>query len=161
MPSMRLVIYPRQVEGLIGIVFWVLLHGDFVHLVLNTTPLLFLGFFVALRGPGLFFKISLLVWLCAGVLVWVFGRSAIHLGASGLIFGYFGFLLAIALYERRIFDLTVASLTIFYYGGMFFGLMPIHQYISWESHLAGFASGILAARLFGHEWVNSPERSSR
>lgn len=146
-------IFPRDPEGLVGILFWVLLHGDFMHALLNTTPLLFLGFFVALRGASLYFRITFLVWVVAGLLVWLFGRNAVHIGASGLIFGYFGFLLAVALNERNIFDLGVASLTLFYYGGMFFGLLPAHGLISWESHVAGLAAGILAARWFGKEWV--------
>jgi membrane associated rhomboid family serine protease len=118
-------------------------------------PLIFLGFFVALRGPLLFFKISLLVWVLAGVAVWLLGRPAIHLGASGLIFGYFGFILAIAVYERSLWDLSVASLTIFYYGGLFFGVLPLQAFISWEAHLAGLAAGILAARVFGKDWVST------
>ncbi|MBT4161538.1 MAG: rhomboid family intramembrane serine protease [Gammaproteobacteria bacterium] len=149
-------IYPREVVGLVGILFWVLLHGDFTHIVLNTSPLLFMGFFVALRGPVLYFKITVLVWLVAGLAVWVFGRPAIHIGASGLVFGYFGFILAVAVYERSIFDLAVASVTIFYYGGLFFGIFPLEQFVSWESHLSGFLAGILAARLFGKDWVKAP-----
>lgn len=141
-----------------GILAWVLLHGDFTHLALNTTPLLFLGFFVALRGPVMFLKITCLVWLLAGFAVWVAGRSAVHLGASGLIFGYFGFILAVAIYERSLFDLGVASLTIFYYGGLFFGILPIEPFVSWESHLFGLISGILAARLYGKDWVLRQKR---
>jgi membrane associated rhomboid family serine protease len=151
-------IYPRDLDGLIGILLWSLLHGDFSHLAMNTMPLIFLGFFVALRGPVLFFKISLLVWLLAGVLVWLLGRPAIHLGASGLIFGYFGFILAVAVYERSLWDLSVASVTMFYYGGLFFGVLPLQAFISWEAHLAGLATGILAARLFGKDWAATPIR---
>jgi len=146
-------ILPRETVGLVGVVFWVLLHGDYVHAFMNSTPLLFLGFFVALRGPALFFKITFLVWFSAGAMVWIFGREAIHIGASGLVFGYFGFLLAVAIYERNLFDLAVASLTLFYYGGMFFGVLPLESFVSWESRLAGLISGIIAARMFGKDWV--------
>jgi len=148
-------ILPREVSGLVGIVFWVVLHGDMTHLLVNTTPLVFLGFFVALRGPRLFFKITLTVWLLAGIAVWLVGRPAIHLGASGLVFGYFGFILAVALYEKSVSDLVVASVVLFYYGGMFFGLLPVEQFVSFESHLAGLAAGILSARLYGRDWVQS------
>ena len=151
-------IVPREFHGLAGIPFWVLLHGDFSHLALNTTPLLFLGFFVALRGPRLYFKITLMVWLIAGLGVWLLGRPAVHLGASGLIFGYFGFILAVAIYERSLSDLGVASITIFYYGGLFFGLLPVHSFVSWESHILGLLAGVLAARLFGKDWVSTRNR---
>ena len=148
-------IYPRAVDALPGIFFWVLLHGDFTHLILNTTPLFFMGFFVARRGPALFFKITFTVWILAGLCVWLTGRPAWHIGASGLVFGYFGFILAVAIYERSLVDLAVASLTIFYYGGMFFGLLPSAPFVSWESHVAGFLTGILAAKLYGKDWVRA------
>lgn len=148
-------IYPRDMNALPGIFFWVLLHGDFTHLLMNTTPLFFLGFFVALRGPVLFFKITFTVWLLAGLCVWLGGRPAFHIGASGLVFGYFGFLLAVAIYERSLIDLAVASVTIFYYGGMFFGLLPTAPFVSWESHIAGMIMGVVAARIYGKDWVQA------
>jgi membrane associated rhomboid family serine protease len=153
-------IKPREPEGLVGILFWVVLHGNMTHLLLNTTPLFFLGFFVALRGPLLFLKITALVWILAGLAVWLLGRPAIHLGASGLVFGYFGFLLAVAVYERSIFDLLVASIAIFYYGGMIFGVLPVGGFVSWESHLFGLCMGVLAARVYGKDWVQGPTRQN-
>ena len=146
-------ILPRDSLGLIGIFFWVLLHGDFMHVMVNTAPLLFLGFFVGLRGAGLFFKVTSIIWFTAGLLVWLIGRDAIHIGASGLVFGYFGFLLAVAIYERNLFDLCVASLVLFYYGGMFFGVFPVEAPVSWEAHLAGLFTGVLTAKWLGREWV--------
>lgn len=144
---------PRKISALPGILFWVVLHADFRHLLINTTPLLVMGFFVALRGPVLFIKISLTVWLLAGIAVWLLGRPAYHIGASGLVFGYFGFLLAIALYERNLVDLGVASFTVFYYGGLIYGLFPAEQFISFESHLFGLLAGIFAARIYSRAWV--------
>ena len=146
-------LYPREVVALPGVLFWVLLHGNPEHLLVNTTPLLVLGFFVALRGPGLFLRITITVWILAGVAVWLLGRPAYHIGASSLVFGYFGFLLAVAIYERSLVDLAVASFAIFYYGGLIFGLLPVDQFVSWESHLFGLLAGILAAKLFGRAWV--------
>lgn len=151
-------IYPRRLDGLSGVLVWVLLHGDFTHLLVNSTPLVFLGFFVALRGPLLFFKITITVWLLAGFFVWLLAREAIHIGASGLVFGYFGFLLAVAVAERSLSDLAVASLIIFYYGGLFFGVLPTAEFVSWESHLFGLLTGFLAAKLFGKDWVQRQTR---
>lgn len=151
-------ILPRDSMGLFGILFWVVLHGDMTHLLVNTTPLFFLGYVVALRGPVLFFKITFTVWLLAGLAVWLVGRPAIHLGASGLVFGYFGFILAVALYEKSIGDLAIASVVLFYYGGMFFGLLPVEQFVSFESHIAGMAAGVLCAKFYGRDWVRSADR---
>ncbi len=151
-------IYPREPWGLIGIGSWVLLHGDLTHLIVNTTPLLFLGFFVAVRGPRLFLKITATVWIVAGMAVWLLARPAVHLGASGLVFGYFGFLLAIAIYERSLLDLTVASVAMFYYGGLLFGILPGPAFVSFESHLFGLMAGVLAARLYGKDWVRQQNR---
>ncbi len=153
-------ILPRETAALPGVFFWVLLHGDFTHLIMNTAPLFFMGFFVALRGPMLFFKITMTIWIIAGLCVWLFARSAFHIGASGLVFGYFGFLLAIAVYERSLVDLAIASVTIFYYGGMFFGVLPIEAFVSWESHLFGLLTGVLAARFYSKDWVDAERRTS-
>ena len=114
-----------------------------------------MGFFVALRGPVLSVKITLTIWVIAGLGVWIFGRPAIHIGARGLVFGYFGFILAVAICERSLFDLGVASLTMFYYGGMFFGILPVQAFVSWESHLFGSLSGVFAARVFGKGWAST------
>ena len=151
-------ILPRHQSGLFGVLFWVVLHGDMTHLLMNSTPLFILGYLVAVRGPTLFFKISLTVWLLAGLIVWLLARPAIHLGASGLVFGYFGFILAVALVEKNLGDLLVAALVLFLYGGMFIGLLPVAQFVSYESHIAGMAAGVLCARLYGRDWVRSGSR---
>ena len=101
----------------------------------------------------LFFKITAIIWLGAGLAVWMLGRDAVHIGSSGLVFGYFGFLLAVAISERNVFDLGVASVVLFYYGGMFAGILPADALVSWEAHLAGFITGGLAARWLGPEWA--------
>ena len=139
-------IFPREVATLPGILFWPFLHGNFQHLIMNTTPLLVLGLFVAMRGPAVFLQTSVIVMIVGGLGVWVFGREAYHIGASGLVFGYFGFLVAVGIYERRVSSLAVASLAVFYYGGLIFGVLPSDSFVSWEGHLFGLAAGVLAAR---------------
>ena len=84
-------IYPRRVDSLPGILFWPLLHGGFYHLVMNTTPLFVMGFFVALRGKWVFLQSSLPILVVGGSGVWVFGRAAFHVGASGIGFGLLAF----------------------------------------------------------------------
>jgi len=140
-------ILPRHLDSLPGVFIWPFLHGGAGHLLMNSTPLLVLGFFVALRGMGTFMLASLLITLLAGVAVWLFGRSAYHIGASGLVFGYFGFLVALGWYERRLSTLLVAAGISFYYGGMLWGVVPSDSFISWEAHLFGLLAGIVAARV--------------
>jgi membrane associated rhomboid family serine protease len=143
-------IYPRKPEMLPGVILWPFLHANFNHIILNTTPLLFMGFLVALRGRGLFIYSSLLIVVVGGLGVWVFGRPAFHIGASGLVFGYFGFLVAIGIYERSFSGLAIASLTLFYYGSIIFGVLPTNSFVSWEGHLFGLFAGIIAARVFAN-----------
>ena len=79
--------------------------------------------------------------------VWIFGRDAYHIGASGLVFGYFGFLVAVGIYEKSLSSLTIASFAVFYYGGLIYGVLPTESFISWEAHLFGLMAGVLAARI--------------
>ncbi len=141
-------IYPRELETLPGIVLWPLLHANFQHLIMNTTPLAMLGFFVALRGWRVFAKASLLILVLGGLGVWLFGRPAYHIGASGLVFGFFGFLVAIGIYEKSLSALAIASFAIFYYGGLIYGVLPAKGFVSWEAHLFGLCAGVFAARVF-------------
>ncbi|MFT5015233.1 MAG: membrane associated rhomboid family serine protease [Patiriisocius sp.] len=141
-------IYPRRAESLPGILLWPLLHSGFGHLMMNTTPLLAMGFFVALRGVRPFIVCSLFILLVAGLGVWLFGRDAFHVGASGLVFGYFGLLVALAWFERSFLTFSIACLMIFFYGGIIYGVLPRDEFVSWEGHLFGLIAGVMAANLF-------------
>jgi membrane associated rhomboid family serine protease len=140
-------IFPRQWRGLYGIALWPLLHGNIAHLLMNTLPLSVLGLLVALRGNRVFILSTLMIVLLGGLGVWLMGRPAYHIGASGLAFGYFGFLIAVGVYEGRISSLAIGTLVIFYYGGMIFGVVPQNSFVSWEGHLFGMLAGVFAARL--------------
>lgn len=140
-------IYPREIETLPGILLWPFLHGNFQHLIMNTTPLMVMGFFVALRGWKTFVKTTLLILIIGGLGVWIFGRSAFHIGASGLVFGFLGFLVTVAIYERNLTTFAIAFFIAFYYGGLIFGILPGDRFISWEGHLFGLLAGIMSARL--------------
>ena len=129
-----------------GIVLSPLLHGGFGHLLSNTMALLALGGLVALRGAKTLARASLIIILLGGVLVWLVGRPAIHIGASGLVFGCFGYLLARGWYERSFVSILVAVVVVIFYGGIIFGALPQDSFISWEAHLFGLIAGIIAAR---------------
>lgn len=140
-------IYPRDARALPGILLWPFLHGNVQHLTLNTTPLMVLGFFVALRGWSVFLQACLIIIIVGGLGVWLLGRPAFHLGSSGLVFGFFGFLIAVGIYEKSLAGLTIATFVIFVYGGLLFGILPIYQFVSFEAHFFGLCAGVLAARL--------------
>ena len=129
-----------------GILLSPILHGSFSHLLSNTLPLLVLGGFVALRGAKSIIGVSLVVVVLGGLLVWLVGRPAVHIGASGLVFGYFGYLVAQGWYERSTLSIVVAFAVLLLYGGIIFGVLPQGGFVSWEGHLFGLIAGVLAAR---------------
>ena len=140
-------ILPRTTQGLIGIPLSPFLHGSFSHTVANTVPLLVLGGLVGLRGSQTLAGVSLFVVIVGGVAVWGLGRTAIHVGASGLVFGYFGYLLARGWYDRKPSSVLIAVAVLLVYGGLILGVLPTRSFISWEAHLFGLIAGLLAARL--------------
>lgn len=140
-------ILPRTLKGLKGIPLSPFLHASLLHIMMNTIPLAVLGGFVMLNGRQIFLEISIIIILASGTALWLFGRSSYHVGASGLIFGYFGYLVLRAWYDRSLKSFIIAFATVFLYGGIIWGLLPTFSRISWEGHLFGLLAGILAARL--------------
>ena len=114
-------ILPRTWAGLVGIPLSPFLHGSFTHLILNTVPLVTLGSFVAFYGVRLFVAVSLWITLLSGTALWLFGRSAYHVRASSVLFGYFGYLVARGWYERSVTALLVGLLTLVLYGSIVWG----------------------------------------
>ncbi|MGI8933616.1 MAG: rhomboid family intramembrane serine protease [Phormidesmis sp.] len=144
----RLGIRPRSLSGLWGILWAPFLHGNFVHLLANTVPLVSLGWLIMLRETGDWLVVSVIAALCSGLGTWLIGApSSLHIGASGVVFGYFGFLLLRGYFERSAVAIAFSVLVTFLYGGIIWGVLPSQPGISWEGHLFGFLGGILAARL--------------
>lgn len=140
-------IRPRTEVGLVGILLSPILHGSFNHVLSNTIPFLVLGGLVALRGSQKFAGVSLFIIVVGGAAVWVLGRTAIHVGASGLVFGYFGYLVANGWFDRRPLSILAAVAVVVLYGGLVFGVLPTQGFVSWEAHLFGLMAGILSAWL--------------
>jgi membrane associated rhomboid family serine protease len=139
-------IQPRTVTGLRGIPLMPLLHNGLGHLLANTVPFLVLGWLVMLRHRGEFFVVSAVVILVSGLGVWLFGGGrTVHIGASGLVFGYFGYLLLRAYFERSLLAILLAAVVILFYGGFVWGIVPLRMGISWQAHFFGFLGGVLAA----------------
>jgi membrane associated rhomboid family serine protease len=142
-------IVPRTISGLFGIVLAPILHGNFAHLAANTIPFLTLGFLVMIRGLGTFIGVTLTIMLLGGLGVWLFApANTIHIGASGIIFGYIGYLLARGYFERSFGAIAVAVLVAVFYGGALWGALPNDPRVSWQGHLFGFLAGIATAWMF-------------
>ena len=141
-------ILPHYLIGLRGILFAPFLHGSFYHVAANTLPFIVLGWFVMLRNIKDFYFVSFMSALIGGVGTWVFGRpGSVHIGASGIIFGYLGYLLFRGYFERSFVAIAISLIIGITYGGLIWGLLPTRSYISWEAHLFGFIGGIVAAKL--------------
>jgi membrane associated rhomboid family serine protease len=139
-------IIPRQQVGLRGIVFAPCLHGGFKHLSANTMPLLVLGWFVLVDGPRTFGIVTSVIWVFGGLAVWLFGRSrSNHIGASGVIFGYLGYVLLRGYLIRSWGAIALAVIAGLLYGSIIWSVLPLRRESSWEGHLFGFLSGGLAA----------------
>ena len=140
-------IIPRNISGLPGILFAPLLHKGWLHIISNSLPLFFLGWLVLQQGVARFYLVSSIIVVVGGAAVWLLARSAIHVGASGLVFGYFGCLLGFAYYQPNVKNILIAFVTLFFYGGMIWGVLPLQAMISWESHLFGLLAGVLASAI--------------
>jgi membrane associated rhomboid family serine protease len=138
-------IRPRHVSGLLGILWSPFLHVSFHHLAANTVPMLILGGIICARGRAEFALVTAGGILLTGGLTWLIGRSAYHVGASGLVFCFFGYLASLAWFDRKIGTLLLSIICIVGYGGILRGLMPTSAAVSWEGHLAGFLAGIALA----------------
>jgi membrane associated rhomboid family serine protease len=143
-------IWPRHAQGLPGILFAPFLHANFNHLLFNSVPLFFLGLFVMTLGLTEFYIATVVIVLVAGLGVWIFGRNGIHIGASALIAGYFGYVLASAYQHPTISSLFCAAIAMYYFGGILFSLFPTEATVSWEGHLIGFLAGLLAMFINQH-----------
>ncbi|MEO0535682.1 MAG: rhomboid family intramembrane serine protease [Cyanobacteria bacterium P01_A01_bin.123] len=140
-------IRPRRLIGLRGIVFAPLLHGDLGHLSANTLPLLVLGGLILLSGGQTWALVTVLVWLIGGLGVWLIGQPrSNHIGASGIVFGYLGFLLMRGYVDRSPGAIALAVLAGLLYGSTLWGLLPLRRGRSWQGHLLGFVVGGLTAR---------------
>ena len=146
---LRYGVSPRRLDELPDILTAPFLHLNYTHLTGNSLPLLLLGFFTALRGLGRFLTVTLVVMVVSGLGVWLTAPPAsITVGASGVVFGYFGYLVTRAVLDRRPGDAVVAGLVLALYHGILWGVLPTDRGVSWQGHLFGLLGGVLAAWLF-------------
>lgn len=141
-------VVPRSFGGLQGILFAPWLHASLGHIAANTSGLLVLGWLCLWPRLSNFWQATVGAMLGAGLCAWLFGAPhSVHIGASGLVFGYASYLVARGYYTRDIVSIFVALLVASSYGlSMLFGVLPLYPGVSWQSHIGGVLGGVLAAR---------------
>lgn len=137
-------IHPRRLDGLDGILWAPMLHAGFTHLISNTVPFLVLGLLVMAHGRSTWWKVTGIVASVGGATVWLVGGAGNHIGASGVVFGYLGFLVGAAFFGRSAKAFGLAVVAVVLYGSLVWGFLP-RRGVSWEGHLFGAAAGVLAA----------------
>lgn len=146
--AQQLGIVPRTGAGLLGIVTSPFIHANAAHLAANLPPFAGLGYLVLHRAPSHFIAVATTIALATGGLVWLCARKATHVGMSGVIFGFLGYLIAAAWFTKTTPDLIVGGGVLLFYGGMLAGVAPVRGSTSWESHFLGLVAGI------GRAWLD-------
>jgi membrane associated rhomboid family serine protease len=150
-------IYPLEIKGLPGILFSPLIHENFKHLFDNSLPLFFLGTAVFYFYSEVAIKVSVWTYLLTGIFVWLAGREAWHIGASGLVYGLASFLFFSGIIRRYFRLIALSLLVVFLYGSMVWGMLPeLYKNVSWESHMLGFVSGIILSVWFRNQGPQRP-----
>lgn len=136
---------PRTVKGLIGLFAMPFIHGSYEHLLNNSLPLLVLGWAMFKFYPTIAWRALLGIWFIGGIWLWISGREAYHIGASGVVYGLAAFLFLSGWLrrEKRVAALSLAI--VFIYGGMWWGILPVKPTVSWEGHLWGAIAGFAMA----------------
>ena len=141
-------IRPRSLDGLLGIPLVVFLHCHLNHLISNSVPLLILGTLLRSYGRNYFAYTTIGLFLLSGLLTWIFSPSQLLVGASGLVFAYFSYLITKAIRDKTPITMLIAGVVVLSYGGLLFSLGQFQSGVSWTGHVCGFASGIILA-LYG------------
>jgi membrane associated rhomboid family serine protease len=140
-------IIPRHIRGLPGIIFAPLLHANFNHIFFNSIPLVVLSAFLLINGLQYYLVITLLITLLSGFAIWCFAKNGLHIGASAVITGYWGFLVYNVYQHVTPITLILAALSVYYFAGIFLGIFPKEKGVSWQGHLFGLLAGIAVSYL--------------
>jgi membrane associated rhomboid family serine protease len=145
-------IEPRDVDGLDGVLAAPFLHVGFGHLLANTIPFVTMGVVIALEGARRLVLVTVIVGLISGLGTWlVASAGTIHVGASGIVFGYATYLIARGVFNRSGTELAVGAAVVLVWGGALLGGLEPHRGISWQGHLFGAIGGVVAARAVARE----------
>jgi Uncharacterized membrane protein (homolog of Drosophila rhomboid) len=153
----RFGIYPLTVQGLPGILLSPFIHADFTHLFSNSVPLFFLSLALFYFYSEVALKVLIWTYFLTGLLVWIAGREAWHIGASGVIYGLASFLFFSGIIRRYFRLIALSLLIVFLYGSMVWGLFPgVYKNVSWESHMLGFFSGLALSVWYRNQGPQRP-----
>ncbi|MGQ3889409.1 rhomboid family intramembrane serine protease [Legionella sp. CNM-1927-20] len=136
-------IIPRRLIGLPGILFAPLLHANFNHLFFNSIPLLVLSDFILIDGFIYYLIVTLIITLGSGLLIWLFAKPGIHIGASSLITGYWALLVMNIYSHGSVTAVILGIISVYYFAGIFYGIFPGKRGVSWEGHLFGLLTGFV------------------
>lgn len=138
---------PLSTDGLLGILFQPLLHGDWAHLIGNSVALLVLGSIIAMSGVKPLVSVTLISWIASGLVSWLLGGAGtVHIGASGIVFGYIVYVIVRGFFSRRLLHLLIGVVIGLFYGiDALAGLSPMQVGVSWQGHLGGAIGGFLSA----------------
>lgn len=145
-------LFPRHLDSLPGIYIAPFLHGSLGHLINNLVGLLIFSSLLFVHSLRRYLWSSFFIITLTGALVWCFGRSALHIGASGWIFGLWSLTIATAWFDRRLLNVVIAIVVVFFYGGMLWGILPSDPGVSFESHLFGALAGVVCV-FIQHRYV--------
>ena len=151
-------VYPRRFNGLKGILFSPLIHGDWKHLLDNSMPVLLLSLSLFYVYRDIAYKIWFLIYVIGGILLWCVGRQAHHIGASGLIYGLAAFLFLSGVIRKVRSLMAISLLVVFWYGSMVWGLLPFDFKVSFEAHITGAVAGVVLAFVYMDQGPE-PDRS--
>lgn len=154
-------LYPREVSGLVGIITSPFLHGDWFHLMSNTFSFLLFAFALSFFYPNIFFRVVLHSFWITGVGVWLLARPSYHIGASGVIYAYAGFLFFSGAFRKEFQAVIISAIILFVFTGLIEGLFPVTEGVSWESHLIGFFGGGALAFAYRHRPSGTEVQESR
>lgn len=146
--GIKLGVFPRTLEGLLGIITAPFIHGDWKHLFNNALPLIVLGTSLRFFYKEISKEVFFWSWLMSGLWLWSIGRPSFHIGASGLVYALASFLFFSGLIRKHTRLMAVSLVVVFLYGSLIWGIFPIKTHISWEGHLSGGIAGVLLAWWF-------------
>lgn len=150
-------IEPHRADGLIGVVAAPFLHADFAHLMSNTVPFLVLGFAIALSGVLRVVAVTAIVMLVGGMGVWLFAaEGSLHIGASGVVFGYAGYVISRGVFNRSVLELVMGAVVAGVWGSALLGGLLPQDGISWQGHFFGAVGGVVAAYVLRRERAGAP-----
>ena len=154
----RFGVYPRKLEGLVGVFMGPLIHGGWAHISANSISILTLMSLLFYAYRKISKEVFTWIYFSSGVYVWIFARSSYHIGASGVVYGLIGFIILAGILSKNIRLIAISLLVIMVNAGFLWGIFPLEEGISWESHLSGLIIGLILAVFFKKDYEKTKRK---